>query len=319
MLNNFLGNQLQTNIAIITLNDNLVHTYLSKITWQDDNSVPLGTAEVVIPYSKQVDKYWSSYSGCVVIHAELFRPSIEQNQMATIAQLPTKKIIKSKEQEKIKIQNDEYNYSFIGKVYRAKQIGQSITLYIEDLGWKFLQKVPDDFRKKYIAGQTLDNAFQAICEFMGIEFAYSIDEMQKYNFSNDGYSVEKNGVIIEETHSILEDYNDEEKKMAKGLTDITNEETGLMEYDKKNNNNNSNITNSVDNLEQENNPKKQQYGKEFDEKIKDLFKGNTLYDSNISDAVLNYNYISVSPDIQNQIQQEADNNERISSNASSNN
>ena len=71
--------------------------------------------------------------------------------------------------------HDEYNYSFIGKVYRFKQIGQTFVIYLEDLGWKFVQKVPDEFRKTYIAGQTLDDAFQAICEFMGVDFAYSID------------------------------------------------------------------------------------------------------------------------------------------------
>ena len=296
LVNNFLNTNFQVNIAIITLNDNLIHTYSSEIMWQHDNSVPLGTAEIVIPYSEQINKYWSTYTGPVVIHADLDSTKIDQNQIATISQMPTKKILQTEKDKKIQLQNDEYNYSFIGKVYRAKQIGKSITLYVEDLGWKFLQKVPDDFRKKYIAGQTLDNAFQAICEFMGIEFAYSIEEMQKYNFAQDGYSVEKDGTIVESVHSILNDYTDEDKKMAQGLEDITNETPGLLEYNK----NNNTQDNQVENTQEENNPKIQQYQKEFDEKIKDLFKGNTLYNSNISDAVLNYNYISVSSDTQNQ-------------------
>ena len=39
----------------------------------------------------------------------------------------------------------------------------------------------------------------------------------------------------------------------------------------------------------------EKYQQEFDEKIKDLFIGNTLYDSNISDPVLNYNWITITP------------------------
>ena len=31
---------------------------------------------------------------------------------------------------------------------------------------------------------------------------------------------------------------------------------------------------------------------DFDEKIKDLFKGNTMYNSNISDPILNYDWIT---------------------------
>ena len=40
------------------------------------------------------------------------------------------------------------------------------------------------------------------------------------------------------------------------------------------------------------------YQEEFDEKIKDLFIGNTYYDSNLTDAILNYNWISVQPKAQ---------------------
>ena len=43
------------------------------------------------------------------------------------------------------------------------------------------------------------------------------------------------------------------------------------------------------------NDKINQYQEEFDNKIKDLFIGNNLYDSNISDPILNYNWITITP------------------------
>ena len=348
-LSNFQGIQLESDIAVITLDDNISHTYCSKIKWEKDNKVPIGTAQLIMPYSEEIEKYWIKYAGAVVIHANL---NSNQNALdrLMISSLPIstslnmkkfeenlqntntsqkKNIIKKKDSNnKIHIKNDEYNYSFIGKVYRFKQVGQTFIIYLEDLGWKFMQKVPKEFRDTYIAGQSLDNAFQAICEFMGIDFAYSIEDLSEYKFSTDGYSVEKDGKIIEDVETVLSEwFNNEEdeeeektedEKMADALNDTSGTElAGLREHNQTNNqannqlNNqlptalNSQITNTQNNedtqsQEQETNTpneKIEQYQQEFDEKIKDLFIGNTLYDSNISDPVLNYDWITITPTV----------------------
>ena len=340
-LSNFQGIQLETDISIITLSDNISHTYCSKIKWDKDNYSPLGTAQLVMPYSKEIEAYWIKYSGAVVIHANLnFRPqSLTQAtmyQMEDTLSLNMKNYQKNQQQEKevtkkkdkktnkIHLQNDYYNYSFIGKTARFKQVGKTFIVYLEDLGWKFVQKVPKEFRDSYIAGQSLDDAFQAICEFMGVDFAYSIEDLSEYNFSADGYSIEKDGQVIEDVPSILKEWKakteDEEEEnetqdesMGKSINQEGFESSGLQEYknkQKQSNNQSSNslnaqVTNQTNNQENQDNKVEEQqqtptekiekYQEEFDRKIKDLFIGNTFYDSNISDPILNYDWITIVP------------------------
>ena len=340
-LSNFQGIQLETDISIITLSDNISHTYCSKIKWDKDNYSTLGTAQLVMPYSKEIEAYWIKYSGAVVIHANLnFRPqSLTQAtmyQMEDTLSLNMKNYQKNQQQEKevtkkkdkktnkIHLQNDYYNYSFIGKTARFKQVGKTFIVYLEDLGWKFVQKVPKEFRDSYIAGQSLDDAFQAICEFMGVDFAYSIEDLSEYNFSADGYSIEKDGQVIEDVPSILKEWKaeteDEEEgnetqdeSMGKSINQEGFESSGLQEYknkQKQSNNQSSNslnaqVTNQTNNQENQDNKVEEQqqtptekiekYQEEFDRKIKDLFIGNTFYDSNISDPILNYDWITIVP------------------------
>ena len=339
-LSNFQGVQLETDISVITLDDNISHTYCSKIKWDKDNYSSLGTAQLIMPYSKEIEAYWIKYSGAVVIHANLnFRPqSLTQAtmyQMKDTLSLNMKNYQKNQQQEevtkkkdkktnKIHLQNDYYNYSFIGKTARFKQVGTTFIVYLEDLGWKFVQKVPKEFRDSYIAGQSLDDAFQAICEFMGVDFAYSIEDLSEYNFSADGYSIEKDGQVIEDVPSILKEWKaeteDEEEgnetqdeSMGKSINQEGFESSGLQEYknkQKQSNNQSSNslnaqVTNQTNNqANQDNKVEEQQqtptekiekYQEEFDRKIKDLFIGNTFYDSNISDPILNYDWITIVP------------------------
>jgi len=302
-LSNFNNIDLETDIAVITLDDNLLHTYCAKISWERDNSTSTGTAKLTIPYSTDIEKYWSTYSGTVIIHANL-NPFQKINKILS----EKNKITKKKEKNKIRIQNNEYNYSFIGKIHRFKQVGKTFVVYLEDLGWKFLQKVPDDFRKTYIAGQTLDNAFQAICEFMNVEFAYSIKDLSELNFSNDGYSIEKDGKIIEDTPTIFEEFKNQNKEdeelksedehMGEALITSPDLEFPELIQNKNQTFNTSSSINTTNTQLPENlteNKYHKEYEEEFHEKIKDLFKGNTLYDSNISDSILNYNWITVEP------------------------
>lgn len=304
-LSNFNNIDLETDIAVITLDDNLLHTYCAKISWERDNSTSTGTAKLTIPYSTDIEKYWSTYSGTVIIHANL-NPFQKINKILS----EKNKITKKKEKNKIRIQNNEYNYSFIGKIHRFKQVGKTFVVYLEDLGWKFLQKVPDDFRKTYIAGQTLDNAFQAICEFMNVEFAYSIKDLSELNFSNDGYSIEKDGKIIEDTPTIFEEFKNQNKEdeelksedehMGEALITSPDLEFPELIQNKNQTFNTSSSINTTNTQLPENlteNKYHKEYEEEFHEKIKDLFKGNTLYDSNVSDPILNYDWITVQPTV----------------------
>ena len=329
---------LENDISVITVDDNINHTYCSKIRWDKDNFLPIGTAQLTMPYSKDIEQYWIKYSGIVVIHANLNSHAnsviASQLKIPDTISLNLKKYVDTEvdiedNKRNLRFKNDEYNYAFIGKISRFKQVGKTFIIYLEDIGWKFLQKVPQEFRQSYIANQSLDDAFQAICEFMGVDFAYSIEDLSEYNFAADGYSVQKDGEIIETTPTILTEWvdnpeDDEEEDDEGGLDpdngfesetlkEVVDQQKNALRNQLSNNQSNKSLnaqttnSESVDNVidnntEEEQNTqsiqdKIEQYQQEFDDKIKDLFIGNTFYDSNTSDPILNYNNITITPKV----------------------
>lgn len=329
---------LENDISVITVDDNINHTYCSKIRWDKDNFLPIGTAQLTMPYSKDIEQYWIKYSGIVVIHANLnSHPNsviASQLKVPDTISLNLKKYVDTEvdiedNKRTLRFKNDEYNYAFIGKISRFKQVGKTFIIYLEDIGWKFLQKVPQEFRNSYIANQSLDDAFQAICEFMGVDFAYSIEDLSEYNFAADGYSVQKDGEIIETVPTILTEWvdnpeDDEEEDDEGGLDpdngfesetlkEVVDQQKNALRNQLSNNQSNKSLnaqttnSESVDNVidnntEEEQNTqsiqdKIEQYQQEFDDKIKDLFIGNTFYDSETSNPVLNYNNITITPKV----------------------
>lgn len=329
---------LENDISVITVDDNINHTYCSKIRWDKDNFLPIGTAQLTMPYSKDIEQYWIKYSGIVVIHANLnSHPNsviASQLKIPDTISLNLKKYVDTEvdiedKKRTLRFKNDEYNYAFIGKISRFKQVGKTFIIYLEDIGWKFLQKVPQEFRNSYIANQSLDDAFQAICEFMGVDFAYSIEDLSEYNFAADGYSVQKDGEIIETVPTILTEWvdnpeDDEEEDDEAGLNpdngfesetlkEVVDQQKNALRNQLSNNQSNKSLnaqttnSESVDNVidnntEEEQNTqsiqdKIEQYQQEFDDKIKDLFIGNSFYDSNTSDPILNYNNITITPKV----------------------
>ena len=328
---------LENDISVITVDDNINHTYCSKIRWDKDNFLPIGTAQLTMPYSKDIEQYWIKYSGIVVIHANLnSHPNsviASQLKIPDTISLNLKKYVDTEvdiedKKRTLRFKNDEYNYAFIGKISRFKQVGKTFIIYLEDIGWKFLQKVPQEFRNSYIANQSLDDAFQAICEFMGVDFAYSIEDLSEYNFAADGYSVQKDGEIIETVPTILTEWvdnpeDDEEEDDEGGLDpdngfesetlkEVVDQQKNALRNQLSNQSNkslnaqttNSENTNDIidNNQESESDAqsiqdKIEQYQQEFDDKIKDLFIGNTFYDSETSNPVLNYNNITITPKV----------------------
>lgn len=329
---------LENDISVITVDDNINHTYCSKIRWDKDNFLPIGTAQLTMPYSKDIEQYWIKYSGIVVIHANLNSHTnsviASQLKVPDTISLNLKKYVDTEvdiedNKRTLRFKNDEYNYAFIGKISRFKQVGKTFIIYLEDIGWKFLQKVPQEFRNSYIANQSLDDAFQAICEFMGVDFAYSIEDLSEYNFAADGYSVQKDGEIIETVPTILTEWvdnpeDDEEEDDEGGLDpdngfesetlkEVVDQQKNALRNQLSNNQSNKSLnaqtTNSegVDNVIDNNTKEEQntqsiqdkieQYQQEFDDKIKDLFIGNTFYDSETSNPVLNYNNITITPKV----------------------
>ena len=344
------GSSFQTEILVVTLDDNLSHPYFKDIQVNKDNVNPIGNAVLTTLYTNDILNYWANYTGIIVVSVRMldshkdntnskkYFDKIIQPEFTRYQQLLKQRNeerglnIKTDKEKVVKqvLQNEHYNYSFIGRVSRFKQRGKEYILYLEDLGWKFMQKVPMEFRKAFVAGQSLDDAFQAICEFMGVEFAYSIEDLHEYTFAPDGYSIQKDGQTIEDVPQILREWaNGVEEDDKEDIYDATGSNSGLDEYNKKakkeiekeakkminnnNKNNNKNNTNNDDKnplnksgtdsnnqSEEEKNKqsleeKKKQYQEEFDEKIRNLFIGNTFYDSDLCNPILNYGNITIEP------------------------
>ena len=286
---NSKGKNLQVNTQVITLEDNLSHPYFTAIDMSKNNSYPIGVAVLEAPYTPQISNYWIKYKGAVVISFDL--TSLNRTNTNSLDFLKTHEL-------KQRLTNDQYNYSFVGKVGEFKEKGNKFIIHIEDVGWKFLQKVPKEFRDTYIANQPLGQAFQAICEFLGVDYAYSIEDLDEYNFSADGYSVTKGGEVIEDVETILSKWQIKTEEEEDKLDDPISENSELISLDKKNKNNAQYVKTAKKNQKLESDEESEEPDErqeEFDEKIMNLFIGNTYYESDVESNTLNYDKITVTP------------------------
>lgn len=294
---NSQSRNMQVDVRVITLDDNLFHPYFTSIDVSKDNLSPIGIAKAETVYANDIFKYWTKYTGTVIISfnmKETQHINTNSKQYAENNELPQR------------LTNDEYNYSLICKISKLRHKGKKIIIYFEDLGWKFLQKVPSEFRQTFIAGQPLDKAFQAICEFLEVDFAYSIKDLQEYNFGADGYSVEKDGTVIEDVETILSEQNaaEEEENQEEEINPLDQEgyeNPSLIEYDNEHKNDENYVRNDKQNnkqLEEKNEEEDKELEKqqeEFDKKIINLFIGNTYYESNLTSNVMDYGKITITP------------------------
>ncbi len=276
---------------VITLSDGLTHPYFSSVQISADNSNPIGIAKFNMIYDEQVLEYWTNYNGVVVISFNISDVDRENTNSLNFSE---------SHNLNGRIQNEEYNYSFICKVSRVKQKNKEIIILLEDLGWKFLQKVPDEFRQTYISNQYCDDAFQAICEFLDVYFAYSIEDLHAFQFGADGYSITKDGQIVEEVQTILTTMVTDASDAEDPLDDPIFEDQGLFDLlsgnaEERDTNDQSLSENTDESLEK----KIQDYQEEFDKRILDLFIGNAYYESDLISPVMDYGRITVTPSSNN--------------------
>ena len=276
---------------VITLSDGLTHPYFSSVQISADNSNPIGIAKFNMIYDEQVLEYWTNYNGVVVISFNISDVDRENTNSLNFSE---------SHNLNGRIQNEEYNYSFICKVSRVKQKNKEIIILLEDLGWKFLQKVPDEFRQIYISNQYCDDAFQAICEFLDVYFAYSIEDLHAFQFGADGYSITKDGQIVEEVQTILTTMVTDASDAEDPLDDPIFEDQGLFDLlsgnvGERDTNDQSLSENTDKSLEK----KIQDYQEEFDKRILDLFIGNAYYESDLISPVMDYGRITVTPSSNN--------------------
>ena len=152
-------------ITVITAEDNLIHNYFFDFDHSWDATNCLSTATIKMPkMGTENINYWSTYQGAVTVYGghDFTFDKVNSNSH-------------SSEQEaanSLSQYNDDSDIKpfFKGTVSRIKEYQTYIVLHLDSIGIRFKQKIPDEFRQSYINNQNVRDAFQAICEFLGVQY-----------------------------------------------------------------------------------------------------------------------------------------------------
>lgn len=153
------------NIVIITAEDNMIHNYFYYMDVSWDASNCLSSAIIKMPKmdTKNIN-YWSTYTGQLTIYAGYnFKFDKVNSQKFNEEQEAVNSISRYWD-------NSNITPFFRGEVSRIKETQTEITIYVDSIGKRFQQKIPEDFRQAYIYNQNVRDAFQAICEFLGVKY-----------------------------------------------------------------------------------------------------------------------------------------------------
>lgn len=151
------------NITVITADDNLIHNYFTSMDISWDASNCLSSAIIKMPkMNVENTHYWSTYTGQLTIYAGYnFTFDYVNNNSHSTENDAAASLTKYWD-------NSDIKPFFRGEISRVKEYEEDITLYVDSIGRRFQQKIPDEFRQSFINNQNVRDAFQAICEFLGV-------------------------------------------------------------------------------------------------------------------------------------------------------
>lgn len=140
--------------VVVTKKDNLVHNYFFYCDnfWDSDDCF----AQITIGFAKDRHedvKYWTNY----------------QDELVYIymGNDVSKKVVENNKYYDIKESQKPF---FVGRVAKVTEGDTLMYVKVHNIGERFKMKIPDEFREKYINGQNVRDAFQAICEFLGVYY-----------------------------------------------------------------------------------------------------------------------------------------------------
>lgn len=153
------------NITVITAEDNLIHNYFMSMDVSWDASNCLSTAIIKMPkMNTENTNYWTTYTGQLTIYAGYnFTFDYVNNNSHPTEQDAANSLIKYWD-------NSDIKPFFRGEISRVKELEEEITIYVDSIGRRFQQKMPDEFRQAFVYNQNVRDAFQAICEFLGVTY-----------------------------------------------------------------------------------------------------------------------------------------------------
>lgn len=154
-----------TSIMVVTAEDNIIHNYFYSFetSWDAINCLQIVTLKMPKMGQKNID-YWSNYTGQLTVYMgyNFTYDKVNANQFST-EQDAAESLARYWDNSKVK----PY---FRGEVDRIKEYKNDITIYVKNIGARFKQKIPEEFRQAFIYNQNVRDSFVAMCEFLGVPY-----------------------------------------------------------------------------------------------------------------------------------------------------
>ena len=154
-----------TSIMVVTSDDNLIHNYFHSFetSWDATNCLQIVTLKMP-KMGQQNINYWSTYTGQLTVYMgyNFTYDKVNANQFDT-EQSAAESLARYWD-------NSDVKPFFRGEIDRIKEYQTNITIYVKNIGARFQQKIPEEFRQAFIYNQNVRDAFVAICEFLGVPY-----------------------------------------------------------------------------------------------------------------------------------------------------
>ena len=139
--------------VVVTKEDNLVHNYFYACEAYWDANDCLSRIKLKFPKARDEEtKYWIGYQGEVWCY---MGNNIKLRNVERFSEY--------------NIEDLEHPF-FVGTTGVIKEYHNEIEVPLNNIGERFKQAIPDKFRQEYINNQNVRDAFQAICEFLGVYY-----------------------------------------------------------------------------------------------------------------------------------------------------
>ena len=217
------------NIIVMTKDDNLTHNYFHYFEcWWDANNCLSGVILKMPKTEVENTKYWVKYTGQVCIY---MGNNIANEMFETKGKDGT-------------VSNNKYwdlkgMYPFFqGTISRIKEKPDELEVHVDSIGKRFKAKIPKEFREAYIFNQNVRDAFQAICEFLGVYYICPPSTTETEDETEDDESAETDGTENDVTNTL----NKENTMAGKAIKKVKKKQTAIRKKNKK-----SNTTNTKNN------------------------------------------------------------------------
>ena len=183
-------------ILLVTKDDNLVHDYFHYFEcWWDANDCLSGVLLKMPKTEEENTKYWINYVGDIIVYmGNSINTDVVTNQGDT---------------DGTYWDLQGLHPFFVGTTSRIKERQNELEIYIDSIGRKKKKKIPDEFRQAFINNQNVRDAFQAICEFLGVYYICPPPTTDLEDEEEEEQSTNKDG---EENNA--NDKNKKEEKLA---------------------------------------------------------------------------------------------------------